>query len=462
MAPTTVDTSAPSMVEDFATLLDLSMGPDGGFEGAMLKGRVIRVLDDAILVDVGLKSEGRVPLKEFGAERSTIREGDTVELVVERYEDRDGAVVLSREKALRELRWQELEQLSAKSEKVTGIVTGRVKGGFTVDLGGVSAFLPGSQVDIRVGRDVMPPMGVAQLFLVTRMDRRRANVVVSRRAVLEESRAGQREEVLRGMREGAIFQGVVKNLTDYGAFVDLGGLDGLVHISDICWRRIGHPREVLTPGQSVTVVVTRYSAETGRISLGIKQLEADPWTGVVTRFPVGTRIRGVVSHVLEYGAFVTMEPGIEGLVHVSDMSWTKKQPQGILLTGQEVEVVVLDVDETKHRISLGLRQLQANPWQAFLDAHPVGTAVEGVVRDVVEFGLFVSMGDEIDGLVHMDNISWDGRWLRSHQQLRQGGRGAGPRCSRSMSRKNASRSAYVSSLLTRRLPLSMGWLLERW
>jgi small subunit ribosomal protein S1 len=397
--------------EDFASLLDETLGRDSGFDGSVVTGRVIRLTDEFAIVDVGLKSEGRVALKEFGAPGTDheVKPGDVIDLFVERYEDRDGTIVLSREKARREEAWTNLEKAFEAQQRVNGSIYGRVKGGFTVDLGGAVAFLPGSQVDIRPVRDVGPLMGTPQPFQILKMDRARGNIVVSRRAVLEETRAEQRSELIQGLKEGMILDGVVKNITDYGAFVDLGGVDGLLHVTDIAWRRINHPSEALQIGQAVKVQVIRFNSETQRISLGMKQLEADPWEGVAAKYPPGAKYTGRVTNITDYGAFVELEPGVEGLVHVSEMSWTKKNmhPGKIVATSQEVDVMVLDVDSSKRRISLGLKQVQRNPWEQFLDEHPVGTEVEGEIRNITEFGLFIGIGPDIDGMVHMSDISWE-------------------------------------------------------
>ena len=398
-------------MDSFAALLEESFGKAAAFEGSVVKGKVISVDGDFALVDVGLKSEGRVPLKEFVAVGQTgeIKPGDTVEVFVERMEDKNGEAVLSREKARREESWQVLEQAHNAAQRVTGVIFGRVKGGFTVDLNGAFAFLPGSQVDIRPVRDVTPLMGVPQPFQILKMDRARGNIVVSRRAVLEESRAEQRTELIANLREGMIREGTVKNITDYGAFVDLGGVDGLLHVTDISWKRINHPSEALQIGQTVTVQVIRFNSETQRISLGMKQLEADPWDGVAAKYPVGAKLKGRVTNITDYGAFVELEPGIEGLVHVSEMSWTKKNvhPGKIVSTSQEVEVMILDVDANKRRISLGLKQTQDNPWNSFSGKFPPGTDIDGEVRNITEFGLFVALPGDIEGMVHISDLSWD-------------------------------------------------------
>ena len=398
--------------DNFAALLDESLGVGtSGLEGTVVKGRVIAIENDAALIDVGLKSEGRVPLKEFaaGGAAPEIQVGDTVEVFLERMEDKNGEASLSREKARREEAWTQLEKNFQANERVTGTIFGRVKGGFTVDLNGAVAFLPGSQVDIRPVRDIGPLLGSPQPFQILKMDRSRGNIVVSRRAVLEESRAEQRSELVASLKEGQILNGVVKNITDYGAFVDLGGVDGLLHVTDIAWRRINHPSEALNIGQAVKVQVIRFNPETQRISLGMKQLEADPWEGVELKYPANAKFKGRVTNITDYGAFVELEPGVEGLVHVSEMSWTKKNvhPGKIVSTSQEVEVMVLDVDPQKRRISLGLKQVMANPWDAFIEEHPVGSTLEGEVRNITEFGLFVGLPGDIDGMVHLSDIDWN-------------------------------------------------------
>ena len=398
-------------VEDFSALLDETMGEGNAFEGSVIKGTIVSVDHDFAVIDVGLKSEGRIPLKEFATagRPAEIRAGDTVEVFVERYEDKNGEVVLSREKAKREEAWTLLEKNFQDNQRVNGVIFGRVKGGFTVDLAGAVAFLPGSQVDIRPVRDIGPLMGSSQPFQILKMDRARGNIVVSRRAVLEETRAEQRSELIENLKEGQILDGVVKNITDYGAFVDLGGVDGLLHVTDIAWKRINHPSEALHIGQSVRVQVIRFNSETQRISLGIKQLDADPWEGVEAKYPLGAKLSGRVTNITDYGAFVELEAGVEGLVHVSEMSWTKKNvhPGKIVSTSQEVDVVVLDVDSSKRRISLGLKQTMANPWEGFQERFPVGAIVEGEIRNITEFGLFVGLSGDIDGMVHLSDLDWE-------------------------------------------------------
>jgi small subunit ribosomal protein S1 len=400
----------PANNEDFASLLEDSLTEMDGFEGTVQKGVVIAVDNDSVLVDVGLKAEGRVALKEFGApgQPAELKIGDVVDVYVERLEDRNGEAVLSRDKARREESWQQLENAYNSTTRVKGVIFGRVKGGFTVDLSGAVAFLPGSQVDIRPVRDIGPLMGTPQPFQILKMDRARGNIVVSRRAVLEESRAEARGELIANLAEGQVLQGVVKNITDYGAFIDLGGVDGLLHVTDIAWRRVNHPSDALQIGQSVTVQVIRFNSETQRISLGMKQLEADPWEGALAKYPVDAQFSGRVTNITDYGAFVELEPGVEGLVHVSEMSWTKKNvhPGKIVSTSQEVEVQILEVDSDKRRISLGIKQTQRNPWEVFLEGHPVGSEIEGEVRNITEFGLFLGLPGEIDGMVHLSDLDW--------------------------------------------------------
>ncbi|MDE0781066.1 MAG: 30S ribosomal protein S1 [Alphaproteobacteria bacterium] len=411
MTDTTQAPEGADFSEIFADLLEESFKDNSSLERKVVTGTVVSVDSDHALIDVGLKSEGRVALKEFAppGQPAEIAVGDKVEVFVERYEDVNGEVVLSREKARREEAWEKLEVAFEKTERVTGTIFGRVKGGFTVDLSGAVAFLPGSQVDIRPVRDVSPLMGTPQPFMILKMDRSRGNIVVSRRAVLEETRAAERTELVANLKEGQVLQGVVKNITDYGAFVDLGGVDGLLHVTDISWRRINHPSEALQVGQTVQVQVVRFNSETQRISLGMKQLEADPWDDVELKYPVTSRFTGRVTNITDYGAFVELEPGIEGLVHVSEMSWTKKNvhPGKIVSTSQEVDVMVLDVDPAKRRISLGLKQTQENPWDEFSVRFPRGTEIDGEVRNITEFGLFVGLPGDIDGMVHLSDISWE-------------------------------------------------------
>jgi small subunit ribosomal protein S1 len=398
--------------DDFAAMLDEQFGSSSRLEGSVLTGTVVSIDNDEVVVDVGLKSEGRVPLREFGVhgQPPEVKAGDRVDVYVERFENRSGEAVLSRDKARREESWNRLERAFNETSKVEGHIFGRVKGGFAVDLGGAVAFLPGSQVDIRPVRDIGPLINKPEPFQILKMDRRRGNIVVSRRAVLEESRAEQRNELLATLQEGQIIDGVVKNITDYGAFVDLGGLDGLLHVTDISWKRVNHPSDVLGVGSTVRVQVIRFNRETQRISLGMKQLEADPWEGVELKYPVGAKFTGRVTNITDYGAFVELEPGVEGLVHVSEMSWTKKNvhPGKIVSTSQEVEVMVLEVDPEKRRISLGLKQTMQNPWESFIERHPLGSVIDGEIKNITEFGLFVGIeGSDIDGMVHLSDLEWE-------------------------------------------------------
>jgi small subunit ribosomal protein S1 len=406
MATTTFPTR-----DDFAALLNQSLGGENeAFEGKVVKGTVTGIENDMAVIDVGLKSEGRVPLREFAApgQKAELKVGDEVEVYVDRVENSQGEAMLSRDRARREAAWDKLEKEFEAGNRVEGVIFGRVKGGFTVDLGGAVAFLPGSQVDIRPVRDVQPLMDLPQPFQILKMDRRRGNIVVSRRAVLEETRAEQRSELIDKLTEGQVLDGVVKNITDYGAFVDLGGIDGLLHVTDMSYKRVNHPSEVINIGDTVKVQIVRINPETQRISLGMKQLESDPWGDVAAKYPVGAKVTGTVTNITEYGAFVELEAGIEGLVHVSEMSWTKKNvhPGKIVSTSQEVEVIVLEVDSDKRRISLGLKQAQRNPWEEFAEAHPVGSIVEGEVKNATEFGLFIGLPGDVDGMVHMSDIAW--------------------------------------------------------
>jgi small subunit ribosomal protein S1 len=379
-------------------------------EGTVVKGTVVAIEKDLAIIDVGLKTEGRIALKEFGAagRDGTIKVGSLVEVYVDRVENAVGEAVLSREKARREESWVKLEEMYNANQRVEGIIFNQVKGGFTVDLEGAVAFLPRSQVDIRPIRDIGPLMNVPQPFQILKMDKRRGNIVVSRRAILEESRAEQRSEIVQQLEEGQVVDGVVKNITDYGAFVDLGGIDGLLHVTDIAWRRVNHPSEVLSIGETIKVQIVRINHESHRISLGMKQLQADPWDGIAAKYPVGAKFTGRVTNITDYGAFVELEPGIEGLIHVSEMSWTKKNvhPGKIVSTSQEVEVMVLEVDPEKRRISLGLKQTLANPWETFADKYPSGTVVEGEVKNKTEFGLFIGLDGDVDGMVHLSDLDW--------------------------------------------------------
>jgi small subunit ribosomal protein S1 len=396
--------------DDFAAMLAESLAKDDLFEGSVVKGKIVGIEKDLAVIDVGLKMEGRVPVKEFGlpGQPSTLKVGDTVEVYLERVENALGEAVLSRDKARREESWTRLEKLHEKGEKVTGVIFNKVKGGFTVDLDGAVAFLPGSQVDIRPVRDIGPLMHQQQPFQILKMDRRRGNIVVSRRSVLEETRAEQRADIVARLAEGQIIDGLVKNITDYGAFIDLGGIDGLLHVTDMAWRRVNHPSEILNVGDTVKVQIIRINPETQRISLGMKQLQSDPWSAIEAKYPIGARFKGTVTNIADYGAFVELEPGVEGLIHVSEMSWTKKNvhPGKIVSTSQQVEVQILEVDPTKRRISLGLKQTQENPWDSFLTTHPKGSIVEGPIRNITEFGLFIGLDGGVDGMVHLSDLDW--------------------------------------------------------
>ena len=397
--------------ESFADLLDMDLAEKKNFEGTVVKGTVVNIHNDMVTLDIGLKAEGRVPLKEFNlpGQSVEIRVGDVVDVYVERMEDRNGEAMLSIEKAKREAAWVLLEEACEKGTLINGVLFGKVKGGFAVDLSGAVAFLPGSQVDIRPIRDIGPLMGLEQPFKIIKMDKARSNIVVSRRAVLEESRAEARTELVANLIEGQILQGIVKNITDYGAFIDLGGVDGLLHVTDISWRRIQHPSDMLTIGQQVDVQVIRFNKDTQRISLGMKQLQSDPWEGVESRFKIGDRYHGKITNIADYGAFVELEPAIEGLIYHTELSWTRKNlhPSKVLSVGQDVDVMVLDVDLTKRRISLGFKQCQNNPWQQFMTQYPVGSILEGEIKNITEFGLFVGVYEDLDGMVHLSDLSWN-------------------------------------------------------
>ncbi|GJD79078.1 30S ribosomal protein S1 [Methylobacterium gregans] len=397
--------------DDFAALLEESFLQHEITEGSVVKGRVVAIEKDVAVIDIGAKTEGRVALKEFTGpgREGELSVGDEVEVYVDRIENALGEAVISRDKARREESWVKLEKAFEANERVTGTIFNQVKGGYTVDLDGAVAFLPRSQVDIRPVRDVTPLLGTPQPFQILKMDRRRGNIVVSRRTVLEESRAEQRSELVANLEEGQVIDGVVKNITEYGAFVDLGGIDGLLHVTDMAWRRVNHPSEVVQIGQTVKVKIIKINHETHRISLGIKQLLADPWEGIQARYPVDAKLKGRVTNITDYGAFVELEPGIEGLIHVSEMSWTKKNvhPGKIVSTSQEVEVQILEVDPVKRRISLGLKQTLQNPWDAFAEKHPVGSEVEGEVKNKTEFGLFIGLEGDVDGMVHLSDLDWN-------------------------------------------------------
>jgi small subunit ribosomal protein S1 len=411
-------------MEEFEALLNESFEMDTPQEGSVVKGKVIAIEAGQAIIDVGYKMEGRVELKEFAnpGEAPEVNLGDEVEVYLRQVESVKGEAVISREMARREEAWDRLEKAYAGDARVDGAIFGRVKGGFTVDLGGAVAFLPGSQVDVRPVRDAGPLMSLKQPFQILKMDRRRGNIVVSRRAILEESRAEQRAEVVGNLTEGMAVEGVVKNITEYGAFVDLGGVDGLLHVTDMAWRRVNHPSEILTIGEAINVQVIKINKDTHRISLGMKQLQEDPWDLVAGKYPLESVHKGVVTNITDYGAFVELEAGVEGLVHVSEMSWTKKNvhPGKIVSTSQEVEVMVLEIDGVKRRVSLGLKQTQRNPWEAFAEKHPEGAELEGEIKNITEFGLFIGLEGEIDGMVHLSDISWDERGEDAIQKYRKG------------------------------------------
>ncbi|GAA0302624.1 30S ribosomal protein S1 [Rhodovulum strictum] len=415
---------AKNAMEEFEALLKESFEIDTPAEGSVVRGKVIAIEAGQAIIDVGYKMEGRVDLKEFTnpGEAPDIAVGDEVEVYLDRVENARGEAVISRDKARREEAWDRLEKAYAEDARVDGAIFGRVKGGFTVDLGGAVAFLPGSQVDVRPVRDAGPLMGLKQPFQILKMDRRRGNIVVSRRAILEESRAEQRAEIIGKLAEGDAVDGVVKNITEYGAFVDLGGVDGLLHVTDMAWRRVNHPSEILSIGETLKVQVIKINKDTHRISLGMKQLQEDPWDSVEAKFPLGSVHKGRVTNITDYGAFVELEPGVEGLVHVSEMSWTKKNvhPGKIVSTSQEVDVMVLEIDTAKRRVSLGLKQCMRNPWEVFAETHPVGTEVEGEVKNITEFGLFIGLDNDIDGMVHLSDLSWDQRGEEAIQDYRKG------------------------------------------
>ena len=407
---TNTETLNPS-TDDFAAMLDESFSASTSLEGTVVKGTIIAIENDLAIIDVGMKTEGRISLREFQTpgEEVNLKPGDVVEVFLERIENALGEAVLSRDKARREEAWVRLEGSLERNERVDGVIFGRVKGGFTVDLGGAVAFLPGSQVDVRPIRDVTPLMNISQPFQILKMDKRRGNIVVSRRAILEEARAEQRTELVQNLAEGQTVEGVVKNITDYGAFVDLGGIDGLLHVTDISWKRVNHPSDVLTVGETRNVQIIKINPETQRISLGMKQLETDPWAEVEKEYAVGSRVDGKVTNITDYGAFVELREGIEGLVHVSEMSWTKKNvhPGKILSTSQVITVEVLEVDPSRRRISLGLKQTQDNPWESFAEKFPRDTNIEGEVKNITEFGLFIGLDGDVDGMVHLSDLDWN-------------------------------------------------------
>jgi small subunit ribosomal protein S1 len=399
------------MTESFAQLFEQSLANQRIRPGMILTGLIVEVTGDVVIVNVGLKSEAVIPLEQFKNERGEVevKAGDQVEVALDSVEDGTGETRLSREKAKRARTWTRLEEAFNKSEIVTGVITGRVKGGFTVEIENVRAFLPGSLVDVRPVRDTSYLEGKPLEFKVIKLDQKRNNVVVSRRAVVEQEFSAERSALMDNLQEGAVVRGTVKNLTDYGAFVDLGGIDGLLHITDMAWKRVKHPSEVVKVGDEVEVRILKFDRERSRVSLGLKQLGADPWQNIARRYPPGTRVFGKVTNIADYGAFVEIEDGVEGLVHVSEMDWTNKNvnPAKVVHTGQEVEVMVLDVDEERRRISLGLKQCQANPWKEFAENYNRGDKVAGQIKSITDFGIFIGLPGNIDGLVHLSDISWD-------------------------------------------------------
>ena len=410
--------------ESFADLLAESFAENSRIEGSVVKGKVVSIENDVAVVDVGLKSEGRISIKEFNSlgTETAIKAGDLVDVYIEKIEGRNGDTVLSREKAKREEAWTILEVAHEKQEKVNGVIFGKVKGGFTVDLEGATAFLPGSQVDIRPIKDLSTIMGGPQSFMILKMDRKRGNIVVSRRAVLEESRAEAKSELVSTLGEGKVLNGIVKNITDYGAFIDLGGVDGLLHVTDIAWKRVLHPSEVLKLGDTITVQIIKFNSETQRISLGMKQLQDDPWNSIDEKYPIGSKTKGRITNITDYGAFVELDEGIEGLVHVTEISWTKKNvhPGKIVSTSEQVEVMILDIEEAKRRISLGLKQCVENPWEEFNNKYSVGSVLEGEIKNITDFGIFIEASEQIDGLVHLSDISWEGNTEEMLNKFKKG------------------------------------------
>ena len=396
--------------ENFANIFEETQA-NQDLLGEVVRGEIIAIENDNAVIDVGLKTDGRISLKEFlfSDEREDMKVGEEVNVFIERMENRNGEVMLSREKARRQEAWEELRTVHDKGERVMGTIHGRVKAGFTVNVRGTVAFLPGSQVDIRPVRDIAPLMENPQPFQILKMDRERNNIVVSRRAILEETRAEQKSELLSNIEEGSEHTGIVKNITNYGAFIDLGGVDGLLHITDMSWRRINNPTEILKVGQNVQVKVIRFNQETQRVSLGMKQLESDPWDKVEDRYVVGTKVGGQVTNIADYGVFVELETGVEGLVHISEMHWTKKNanPNKLFSTSEKIEVMVLEIDKEKRRIALGIKQCTDNPWQVFAGSYKVGGELEGELHNITEFGLFVGLPGGIDGMVHASDIAWD-------------------------------------------------------
>ncbi len=396
---------------NFSDLLEQSLTGFNKKEGQIVKGTVLFVKNDSVVIDVGLKSEGRIPIREFFSpgEEPNIKPGDKFDVLLEKLENKEGEAMLSREKARKEESWVNLEKCLQSKEQVTGVITGRVKGGFTVDINGAVAFLPGSQVDLRPINDISPLINKPQPMLILKMDKFRGNIVVSRRAILEESREADRSKLLSDIDEGSKLKGIVKNITDYGVFVDLGGMDGLLHVTDLSWERVNHPSEVLKVGDEIDVLVIKYDKETKRISLGVKQLTEDPWSDIKKDYKVGEKIRAKISNITDYGAFVELKKGVEGLIHVSEMSWTNKNanPNTVISVNDEVDVKILEVDIEKRRISLGLKQCQENPWESFSKENKIGDIIEGKIKNITEFGIFIQLPKELNGMIHLSDISWD-------------------------------------------------------
>ncbi len=405
---TIFDTDAElfSTGENFAELFNSMYTESSKLEGYVTKGTIVDIKKDFVIVNVGSKSEGHIDIREF--RNDEIKVGDIVDVYVERYEGRDGLLIASREKARKEETWKEIEKQVAENKIVTGQITDRVRGGFTVDLDGVPAFMPSSQLDINPVKDINTLMNKPMEFKIIKMDKLRSNLIVSHRAILEGDRAEKRDEIIKNIKIGDSMEGIIKNITDYGVFIDLGGVDGLLHITDISWKRVSNPNELFTVGQKITTKVINFDKETGRVSLGMKQLENDPWENI-EKFEVGKIYKGKVTNLTDYGAFIDLEDGIEGLVHVSEISWTKKNvhPSKVISVDQEVDVMILEIDREKRRISLGLKQCTPNPWKDFADAHKVGDVIKGEIKNITEFGIFVSLGNELDGMVHLSDIDWD-------------------------------------------------------
>lgn len=399
------------MEENFSELLEKSLSDFKYKEGQVIKGTVLSITNDTVVVDVGLKSEGRIPIKEFHSpgEEHTVKIGEKYDVYLEKLENKEGEALLSRERARKEESWSNLEKMQDSKQQVTGVITGRVKGGYAVDIEGALAFLPGSQVDLKPIKDISPLLNKPQPMVILKMDKLRGNIVVSRRALLEESRKADRSKLLSDISEGDKLKGVIKNITDYGVFVDLGGLDGLIHVTDLSWERVNHPSEKFDVGQEIEVIVTKYDKDSNRISLGLKQLTEDPWKNVEESYKVGGKIKSKISSLADYGAFVEIEKGVEGLIHSSEMSWVNKNinPSSFLNVGDEVEVMILEIDNSKRRISLGLKQCSKNPWKIFAETNKKGDLLEGKIKNITDFGLFVELTEDLDGLIHLSDISWN-------------------------------------------------------